>query len=116
MDIHKETQYLSALVREGFDDPFHIHYYLDKTAAINMISFAIRTNCVAGVYVYRIDHETPANKLKLAQRIELLADHDNKTWKIWTKQKEKQYSSSYIMQNPEVMYDCLEYIDTNLRD
>lgn len=112
MNTHNTSSYLYALVREGYDDPFHIHYYLDETAAINhMIAFAIRTHSLAAVYVYKIDPETPAQKLKLARRIELLSDHDNRSWMIWTKQKEKQYTSNYVMQHPEVMYDCLEYVD-----
>lgn len=104
--------YMYAFVREGLDEPHHTEYYLDEDTAKNrIISFAIRTRCISCVYVYNIDFATPTEKMRLVKRIELATDETRRFCKIWLRQDAENLSSKYILDNPETMYDCLQYVN-----
>ena len=101
-------RYLYALEREGYDDPYHTEYYLDEMTAKNrMISFAIQTKCVACVYVYLLDFNTPDKKMKLVKQIDLATDDTKRFYRIWLKQDAEEITTKYILDNPEIMHDCL---------
>lgn len=101
-----------ALTREGFDDPFHIEYYLDETIAKNrMIEFAIKTRCEVCVYVYELNIETPERKMNLISMINLAKDDSKRFCRIWLKQDGKELPTDFILKHPDIMYDCLDYID-----
>lgn len=104
--------YMYAFVREGLEEPHHTEYYLDEATAKNrIISFAIRTRCISCVYVYKIDSTTPTEKMRLVKRIEMAADETRRFCKIWLRQDAENLSSKYILDNPEIMYDCLQYVN-----
>lgn len=102
--------FLYAVEREGYDDPYHTEHYLDETTAKNrIISFAVKTRCIACAYVYRIDLNALDKKLQLTHTIELATDESKRFYKIWLKQDAEELSEKYILENPEIMYDCLQH-------
>lgn len=106
--------YLYAVAKENHDNPEQIEYFLDeKTAKNRMICFAVQTNCIALIHVYEMNQDTPETKMKLVQMIHLdSCEHDNSLqFKLWQKQKKENISTDNILKTPEIMYDCLKYVD-----
>lgn len=112
--------HLYALIREGYDDPYHTEYYLDELLAKNkMISFAIRTRRTACIYVYELHPSSLQNKLKIVGLYDLATEDNGRLYKIWLKQEtllrsEQHLSTTYILAHPEIMYDCLTYIEYDM--
>jgi hypothetical protein len=116
----ENTTHLYALVREGYDDPYFIEYYMDEVVAKNkLITFALRTRMTACVYVYELA-STPNQKLKMVGMFDLATDeNDSRFFKIWMKQEallrsDQHISTTYLLANPDTMYDCLKYIECDM--
>lgn len=94
---------LYVLLREGYDDPIHNKYYLDRTTAINdMIRFVIQHTLVACIYVYKFP-EVPTDTCKLHQSIECA--HDLRIWETASA-----LGKERVLDDPSLLYDRLAYI------
>ena len=86
---------------------------MDEVVAKNkLITFALRTRMTACVYVYELA-STPNQKLKMVE------ENDSIFFKIWMKQEallrsDQHISTTYLLSNPDTMYDCLKYIECNM--
>ncbi len=102
--------FLYAISKECFDYDDMIEYYTNKDVAFNeVIKYAVRTRCVAVIYVYEFPEE-PLQRLKLVEEVRLKSADDPCYYAIWLKQTELGLSNEDVYNNPKVLYDTLETI------
>ncbi len=104
-----------VLEREGFDYTDQIMLYTKREAAVDaMLQFALKTKCIALVYVFARQDEIDEAPLELVETIQLKSVQDDaRFYMVWQKQDELGYTMTEAFNNLSIFYDTVESISIN---
>ena len=104
-----------VLDREGFEYIDQLMIYTSREAAVElMLKYALRTKCVALIYVFERKEEMDEAPLMFVETIRLKLAEDPRFYMIWEKQKELGLIDREAFNNLALFYDTIETVHADV--